>query len=90
LAYTDVLDSNIDENGVIFYINVFNKGYIFGKKDIDQFLRQLKITPDQIFYQPCSNTEILKRVLRNLISSYEKAGAIEKSNELIELLKVLD
>jgi regulator of sirC expression with transglutaminase-like and TPR domain len=90
LAYTDVLDSNIDENGVIFYINVFNKGYIFGKKDIDQFLRQLKITPDQIFYQPCSNTEIIKRVLRNLISSYEKAGAMEKSKELVDLLKVLE
>ena len=90
LAYTDVVESNIDENGIIFYINAFNKGYVFGKKDIDQFLRQLKITPDQIFYQPCSNTDILKRVLRNLISSYEKAGAMEKSNELVELLKVLD
>ena len=89
LAYTDVLDSNIDENGVIFYINVFNKGYIFGKKDIDQFLRQLKINPDAMFYQPCSNTDILKRVLRNLISSYEKAGAVDKAEELIDLLKVL-
>jgi regulator of sirC expression with transglutaminase-like and TPR domain len=89
LAYTDVLDSNIDENGVLFYINVFNKGYIFGKKDIDQFLRQLKINPDAIFYQPCSNTDILKRVLRNLISSYEKAGAVDKAEELIDLLKVL-
>ena len=89
LAYTDVLDSNIDENGVIFYINVFNKGYIFGKKDIDQFLRKLKINPDAMFYQPCSNTDILKRVLRNLISSYEKAGAVDKAEELIDLLKVL-
>jgi len=89
LAYTDVLDSNIDENGVLFYINVFNKGYIFGKKDIDQFLRQLKINPDTIFYQPCSNTDIMKRVLRNLISSYEKAGAVDKAEELIDLLKVL-
>ncbi|TKC00301.1 transglutaminase-like domain-containing protein [Pedobacter cryophilus] len=90
LAYTDELEKTDEENGILFYINVFNKGYIFGKRDIDQFLRQLKIEPEQLFYQPCSNTDILKRVLRNLISSYEKAGAEEKVSELQKLLTVLE
>ncbi|MBK0384498.1 transglutaminase family protein [Pedobacter sp. SD-b] len=89
LAYADETVKGSEETGVLFYINVFNKGYIFAKKDIDQFLKQLKINPEKLFYQPCSNTEILKRVLRNLISSYEKAGAIEKSEELLQLLEVL-
>ena len=88
LAYLDEQEQAEDENGVLFYINVFNKGYIFGKRDIDQFLRQLKIEPNKAFYQPCSNTEIIKRVLRNLISSYEKAGATEKVKELMVLLEV--
>jgi regulator of sirC expression with transglutaminase-like and TPR domain len=90
LAYTDELEKTDEENGILFYINVFNKGYIFGKRDIDQFLRQLKIEPEQLFYQPCANTDILKRVLRNLISSYEKAGAEEKVSELQKLLAVLE
>ena len=90
LAYTDELEKTDEENGILFYINVFNKGYIFGKRDIDQFLRQLKIEPEQLFYQPCANTDILKRVLRNLISSYEKAGAEEKISELQKLLAVLE
>jgi regulator of sirC expression with transglutaminase-like and TPR domain len=90
LAYVDEFEKTADENGVLFYINVFNKGYIFGKKDIDQFLRQLKITPERLFYEPCSNTDILKRVLRNLISSYEKVGAEEKVSELQKLLEVLN
>ena len=77
LAYADEKAKYDEENGILFYINVFNKGYVFGKKDIDQFLKQLKINPEQLFYEPCSNTEILKRVIRNLISSYEKAGALE-------------
>ena len=89
LAYLDESEQNEDENGILFYINVFNKGYIFGKKDIDQFLRQLKIQPEKLFYEPCSNTDILKRVLRNLISSYEKIGAEEKVGELQKLLAVL-
>jgi regulator of sirC expression with transglutaminase-like and TPR domain len=89
LAYADEKAKYDEENGILFYINVFNKGYVFGKKDIDQFLKQLKINPEQLFYEPCSNTEILKRVIRNLISSYEKAGALEKSEELLSLLEVL-
>ncbi len=89
LAYIDELEKNEDDNGILFYINVFNKGYIFGKRDIDQFLRQLKISPERFFYEPCSNTDILIRVLRNLISSYEKAGAMEKVKELEQLLAVL-
>ncbi|MBU0696731.1 MAG: transglutaminase-like domain-containing protein [Bacteroidetes bacterium] len=90
LAYADEQEKTDEENGILFYINVFNKGYIFGKRDIDQFLRQLKIQPEKFFYEPCSNTDILRRVLRNLISSYEKAGAMEKAKELQVLLSVLD
>jgi regulator of sirC expression with transglutaminase-like and TPR domain len=90
LAYVDEFEKTEDDSGILFYINAFNKGYIFGKRDIDQFLRQLKIEPEIFFYEPCSNTDILKRVLRNLISSYEKAGAEEKVNELQRLLEVLN
>ncbi len=89
LAYVDEVEQQEKDNGILFYINVFNKGYIFGKRDIDQFLRQLQIKPESFFYEPCTNTEIIKRVLRNLISSYEKAGANEKAKELHNLLNVL-
>src|SRR6476661_8364585 len=90
LAYEDEEQKKQEENGILFYINVFNKGYIFGKRDIDQFLRQLQIQPENAYYEPCSNTDIIKRVLRNLISSYEELGSEEKANELLELLKVLE
>jgi len=89
LAYEDENEKAADENGILFYINVFNKGYVFGKKDIDQFLKQLNIQPEKFFYEPCSNTEIIKRVLRNLISSYEELGSEEKVKELRDLLEVL-
>src|SRR5690606_2674334 len=88
LAYVDEFEQKEKEAGILFYINVFNKGYIFGKRDIDQFLRQLQIKPENFFYEPCSNTEIIKRVLRNLISSYENAGASDKVKELTKLLAV--
>lgn len=89
LAYEDEAEKSTDENGILFYINVFNKGYVFSKKDIDQFLKQLNIQPEKFFYEPCSNTEIIKRVLRNLISAYEELGSEEKVRELRALLEVL-
>ena len=70
-----------------FYINVFNRGIIFSKTDIDHYIAQLNIKPKDIFYQPCTNLEIVQRLLRNLILSYEKTGEQERSKEIEKILK---
>ncbi len=69
-----------------FYINVFNRGIIFSKTDIDHYIAQLNLGPKDSFYQPCTHLEIVQRVLRNLIVSYEKAGEPEKIREVERLL----
>jgi len=89
LAYMDDSRQSSFEGGVLFYINAFNKGLIFGRRDVDMFLKQLNLKSDKQFYEPCSNTEIIKRVLRNLISAYEHLGSVEKVAELNELLEIL-
>lgn len=73
-----------------FYINVFNKGLIFNKTDIDNYIAQLNLEPNDIYYQPCSNLEIVRRVLRNLIMAYEKAGDDTYKDELTDLIGSLD
>jgi len=90
LAYMDESQQNEMEGGVLFYINAFNKGFIFGRRDVDVFLKQLNLNFDKQFYEPCSNTDIVRRILRNLISSYEHLGTPDKVNELNELLNILD
>lgn len=89
LAYLDETQQSEFEGGILFYINAFNKGLIFGRRDVDMFLKQLNLNFDKQFYEPCSNTDIIKRVIRNLVSSYEHLGSTEKVNELNELLKIL-
>lgn len=93
LAYMDERnefpDQSMLDHGILFYINAFNKGFIFTKKDVDYFLKQLNLAPDPIFYQPCSNIQIIKRVIRNLINSYEKLGYEDKIKELQQLYDVL-
>jgi regulator of sirC expression with transglutaminase-like and TPR domain len=90
LAYLDETLQSEFEGGILFYINAFNKGFIFGRRDVDMFLKQLNLKFDKQFYEPCSNTEIIKRVLRNLISAYEHLGSAEKVGELNELLGIVD
>ena len=47
-----------------FYINAFNKGLIFTKEDLDNYIGELKLTPIDAFYEPCSHVDIIKRMFR--------------------------
>ncbi|GAB2788217.1 hypothetical protein GCM10027275_36300 [Rhabdobacter roseus] len=79
------------QDKVQFYINVFNRGIIFLKTDIDHYIAQLNLKTQESFYQPCTHLEIIQRVLRNLILSYEKAGEPDKIREVEQiLLSILD
>ncbi|MFT4030972.1 MAG: transglutaminase-like domain-containing protein [Siphonobacter sp.] len=77
------------QNDVQFYINVFNKGLVFQRKDIDSYIAQLNLAPSPIFYNPCSNLDILRRVLRNLTLAFEKTGDDDRVQEINRLLKIL-
>lgn len=72
-----------------FYINAFNKGLIFSKADIDNYVSHLNLSQLDIFYQPCSNIDILKRVFRNLLVSFEKVGDSHKVEEVKILLRTI-
>ncbi len=80
----DVTNKTLSNN-ILFYINPFSKGLIFHQKDIDQFLKQLNLEADAKYYLPCSNIDIVKRCLNNLIFAYEKLGYLEKVEELKNL-----
>ncbi|MFT4858007.1 MAG: regulator of sirC expression with transglutaminase-like and TPR domain [Algoriphagus sp.] len=75
---------------VNFYINAFNKGLIFSKKDVTNYLEHLKIEPKPEFYDPCSHLAIIQRMLRNLGQSFEKLGEIDKQEEIRSLIGILD
>lgn len=72
-----------------FYINVFNKGLIFSKSDIDAYLKQMKIESREEFYNPCTNQQIIKRVLLNLIVSFQKNSEKQKVAEIKKVYEQL-
>jgi regulator of sirC expression with transglutaminase-like and TPR domain len=71
-------------------INAFNKGLIFSRQDIHNYLEHLKLEPRDEFFEPCPNMVIIKRTLRNLIYAFDKIGELDKKNEVQELLDILD
>lgn len=72
-----------------FYINVFNRGLIFSKVDISNYIKQMHLLPQESFFQPCTNLDIVSRVLRNLIVSFEKVSDLERVQEVESILKLL-
>ncbi len=72
-----------------FYINAFNKGLIFSRADIDNYINQLKLSHSDTFYEPCSNFAIVRCTLKSLALSFEKQGDLDKNIELQRLLDTL-
>ena len=81
--------SFIDKNKILFYINTFSKGTIFSKKEIEQYIKELKLDDNETYYNICSNTDIIIRMLHNLINSYKKINYQDKIEELEILLGCL-
>jgi regulator of sirC expression with transglutaminase-like and TPR domain len=95
LAYMDEYHANHfgqvqNDFGVLFYINAFSKGTIFDVKEIEQFLNDLNIEHKREYFEPCSNTAIIKRMLTNLIFAFQQIGNSEKAEELTLLKSLLD
>jgi regulator of sirC expression with transglutaminase-like and TPR domain len=90
LCYKDELNEPAnasDHSNILFYVNPFSKGDIFNKKEIDSFLKQLNIPAEKSYYEPCTNREMIQRLIRNLMNSYHKLGFMDKVDELQLLMR---
>lgn len=82
--------SLVKSRDVQFYLNAFNKGAVFTKKEIELFLRQINLEEEEKYFLPCDDLTIIRRVLNNLIFSFEHNGNKEKAQELKKLQAALD
>jgi len=93
LAYKDEFrhhDSADESEDILFYINPYNRGAVLGRREIDYFITQQQLKPHPTFYVPCSNRDIIVRLINNLILSYEKIGYAQKITRLKDLLRVIE
>ncbi len=93
LAYKDefrLYDAPDESEDILFYINPYNKGAVLGRREIDYFLSQQQLKPHPSFYVPCSNIDIVVRLINNLLLSFEKLGYTQKITRMKELLRVIE
>jgi regulator of sirC expression with transglutaminase-like and TPR domain len=95
LAYMDENGSGLflpekNEFGVLFYINPFSKGSILDSNAVKEFLDGHRLNHKREYFEPCSNSSIIRRMLTNLIASFQQVGNLEKLNELKELRSILE
>jgi len=76
-------------NSVIFYMNPHNKGTIFTKDEIEDYLSKIDTESKPEFFSPCSDKRILKLVIKNLMQLYISKNDVIRSRELSMLIGLI-
>lgn len=85
---TDAFKQQV-ENEVLFYINPFNKGVVFGNKEVELFIKQQKLENKKAYFTPCSNKETIISYVNTLIEFYKSNSDKTKVEDYEMLLKIL-
>jgi regulator of sirC expression with transglutaminase-like and TPR domain len=72
-----------------FYVNVFNKGAVLSRVEIEHYISELKMPHLPEYYEPCTNLDIVRRVLRNMHMAYEKNGEEDRMKDIHDLIEIL-
>ena len=59
------------------------------REDIDNYISHLNLAPMDIFFEPCTSKDMIRRLFRNLMVSFDKIGDHYKSEEVKLLLKAI-
>ncbi len=88
VAYTDEANPESDSH-ILFYINPVNRGAVLGRKEIDYYLKQIKMKQQGEYYSPCTNKVIIDRLLLNLVDAYDRQGHKDKIKDVEKLLEII-
>lgn len=86
LGYRDIHRENPLD--MLFYINPFNRGAVFGKNEVLRFLKKMDVEPDDRLLRPATPVEMIYRMTNNLMVSYTRMGYSDKVEEVKELQAV--
>jgi len=86
LGYRNIHQS--DTTKMLFYINAFNRGAVFGRPEVVRFLKKMNMEPEERIMRPALPLEMIYRMTNNLVLSYTKMGYTDKADEIKELQQV--
>jgi hypothetical protein len=78
-----------NDYGVLFYINPTNNGVLFDGQHMTDFLSEMDIKPQRGFFEPSSNTRILRRYISTYETFCKMNGETETLESMIQLREIL-
>jgi regulator of sirC expression with transglutaminase-like and TPR domain len=78
-----------NEREVMFYINPINKGSIFSRNEIKDYLDKLQVNHEEKYFVPADNLSVIRELLGYLIELYSQQNREEKVKELNYLLQMI-
>lgn len=77
------------EREVMFYINPINRGSIFSRNEIKDYLEKMKVEQDPKNFTPANNNSIVKELITYLIDIYRLQNREDRVKELKRLYQLL-
>jgi regulator of sirC expression with transglutaminase-like and TPR domain len=87
-SFNNNLSTKFSRDDILFYINPANRGAIFTHNEVKHYLKQMEIQNTPEYYLPCSNSEVIKRFISDLILSFENENKQSKTEPLLRLLNL--
>jgi len=78
-----------DSPWMTFYINVFNKGEIYTRKQLEAYVQQIGLPLETSYFEPCTPLDMVRRMARNLCVAYEKESDPNAFLYMDRILKTL-
>lgn len=74
----------------LFYINPVNKGSVFGRQDIVQYLENIKKDKDDVYFKAANQKEVIKSLLGYMKRFFLNNSEDEKAEEMEALIKLFN
>lgn len=72
----------MDQSGILFYINPFSGGAVIGPLEVSEFLSHMEVGDTARQWKPSSNQEIMQRLVSNVLFALKEEGRLDEMDEI--------
>lgn len=78
-----------NQSGVLFYINPYNNGAIFGHEELGKMLKKNNMEMNPEYFKPADNVHFISQVFRSLLLTFKNLGYTDKVVRIEELQRFI-
>lgn len=82
-------DEALTESDLLFYINPVNKGSVFSRNEIKDYLKRLKLDPNPSHFLPASPKQIILLLIQQMQEAFQAQKDTDRQQDLEQLKQML-